>query len=108
MSVYPKNISHYLDRLSGYNKNNVRLNVLGSTSANQGDIIQVGLPSNSICDLGSLAWSFQVAYAAQADSGTMCLPDHCEALIDSIEIEVNGQSLCRLTNCNTLFHALCI
>ena len=106
MSVYPKNLSHYLNRLSGYNKNNVRLNVLGSTSANQGDIIQVDLPSNSICDLGSLAWSFRVVYAAQTGDSTLCVPEHCEALIDSIEIEVNGQSLCRTTNYNTLFHAL--
>ena len=28
MSVYPRNMSNFLNRLSGYNKNNVKLNVL--------------------------------------------------------------------------------
>ena len=80
--------------------------MLGSSTANQGDTIQVDLPSNSICDLSSLAWSFRVVYEGQADDDTMCLPEHAEALIESIEIEVNGQTLCRTTNYNTLFHAL--
>ena len=57
MSVYPRNLSNFLNRLSGYNKNNVKLTVLGGDTANQGDIIQVDLPSNSIVDLSSLAWS---------------------------------------------------
>ena len=48
MSVYPRNLSAFLNRLTGYNKNNVRLNVLGNSSARHGDIIQVELPANSI------------------------------------------------------------
>ena len=48
MSVYPRNMSAFLNRLSGYNKNNVKMNVLGSSSASAGDIIQVDLPTNSI------------------------------------------------------------
>ena len=67
MSVYPRSLSHYLNRLSGYNKNNVKLNVLGSTSASQGDIIQVDLPTNSIVDLSSLAWSLQCSFAEQPE-----------------------------------------
>ena len=66
MSVYPRSLSHYLNRLSGYNKNTVKLNVLGSTSASQGDIIQVDLPTNSIVDLSSFAWSLRLAYTAEA------------------------------------------
>ena len=58
MSVYPRNLSAFLNRLSGYNKNNVKMNVLGSATARPGDTIQVDLPTNSIVDLNSLAWSF--------------------------------------------------
>eukprot|EP01050_Picozoa_sp_SAG11_P064787 SAG11_NODE_44802_length_151_cov_28.769231_1_plen_36_part_01 len=36
MSVYPRNLSNFLNRLSGCNKNNVKLTVLGSDTANQG------------------------------------------------------------------------
>eukprot|EP01051_Picozoa_sp_SAG22_P023522 SAG22_NODE_6106_length_897_cov_2.175439_1_plen_65_part_00 len=56
MSVYPRNLSNFLNRLSGYNKNNIKLNVLSGLTANDGDTIQVDLPSNSIVDLSSLAW----------------------------------------------------
>ena len=30
MSVYPSNLSGFLNRMSGYNKNSVEMNVLGS------------------------------------------------------------------------------
>jgi hypothetical protein len=114
MSVYPRSLSHYLNRLSGYNKNNVKLNVLGSTSASQGDIIQVDLPTNSIVDLSSLAWSLQCSFSEQpegtagnaATQQQMALPNNVEAIIDRLEVQINGQSLVNITNYNTLFHAL--
>ena len=59
MSVYPRNMSNFLNRLSGYNKNNVKMNVLGSTTASAGDVIEVDWPSISIVDLSSVAWAFQ-------------------------------------------------
>ena len=58
MSVYPRNLSAFLNRLSGYNKNNIKINVLGSSTANHGDTVQIDLPTNSNVDLASLAWSF--------------------------------------------------
>ena len=106
MSVYPRSLSHYLNRLSGYNKNTVKLNVLGSTSASQGDIIQVDLPTNSIVDLSSFCWSLRLAYTAEAASQSMALPQNAEAIIDRLEVQVNGQSLINITNYNTLFHTL--
>ena len=110
MSVYPKNLSNFLNRLSGYNKNNVKLNVLGNNSANDGDIIQVDLPSNSIVDLSSLAWSFNMATKAQrggaADTATIVLPTNIEGIIKRLAVEVNGQTLVNMTDYNTLFHAL--
>lgn len=110
MSVYPKNLSNFLNRLSGYNKNNVKLNVLGNNSANDGDIIQVDLPSNSIVDLSSLAWSFNMATKAQrgADAITakIVLPTNIEGIIKRLAVEVNGQTLVNMTDYNTLFHAL--
>ena len=107
MSVYPRNLSNFLNRLSGYNKNSVKMNVLGSTTANQGDIIQVDLPTNSIVDLSSLAWSYQVAYStALANTKFAGCPINAESIIDRLAIEVNGQTLVNITNYNTLFHAL--
>ena len=106
MSVYPRNLSNFLNRLSGYNKNNVKLTVLGSGSAQQGEIIQVDLPSNSIVDLSSLAWSFQVVYGTQTGGGACNPPINCEGLISRLAVEVNGQTLVNMTNYNDLFHLL--
>jgi hypothetical protein len=93
MSVYPRNPSNFSNCLSGYNKNNVKLTVLGSGSAQQGEIIQVNLPSNSIVDVSSLAWSFQVVYGTQTAAGACNPPINCEGLISRLAVEVNGQTL---------------
>jgi len=130
MSVYPRNMSAFLNRLSGYNKNNVKMNVLGSNTANHGDVIQVDLPTNSIVDLSSLAWSFTGTYKVSAglgqaqkgdgsvadptgaDAASAALthkatyPLNAESVIQRLAVEVNGQTLVNLTNYNTLYHAL--
>ena len=85
MSVYPRNLSNFLNRLSGYNKNNVKLTVLGSGTANDGDIIQVDLPSNSIVDLSSLAWSFNFATIAQAGAAAeIVIPTNIEGIVTAL------------------------
>eukprot|EP01046_Picozoa_sp_COSAG06_P036758 COSAG06_NODE_4083_length_4593_cov_1.575211_5_plen_440_part_00 len=106
MSVYPRNMSTFLNKLSGYNKQNVKLNVLGSSNANHGDVIQVDLPTNSIVDLSSLAWSFAVTYGAPGANGNIDLPINAESVISRLAVEVNGQTLVNITNYNVLFHAL--
>jgi hypothetical protein len=117
MSVYPRNLSAFLNRLSGYNKNNIKMNVLGSANASQGDTIQVDLPTNSIVDLSSLAWSFIVTYAAAGAHGAnnaqgvatdsnADLPQNAETLINRLAVEVNGQTLVNIQNYNLLHQML--
>ena len=68
-------MSAFLNRLSGFNKNNVKMNVLGSSEANAGDIIQVDLPTNSIVDLSSKNRMPDVRYAANPlDYRKMIIP----------------------------------
>ena len=74
-----------------------------------GDIIQVDLPTNSIVDLSSLAWSFRNTFSVGADltdGKKAAAPQNAEAIIERLAIEVNGQTLVNLTNYNMLFHAL--
>ena len=107
MSVYPRNLSAFLNRLSGYNKTNVKMNVLGSTKAQDGDTIQVDLPTNSIVDLSSLAWYLVVKYADPSTATKKAvLPIQAEALIRRLAVEVNGQTLVNIQNYNVLFHML--
>ena len=88
MSVYPRNMSTFLNRMTNYNKNNVKMTVLGTPTANDGDVIQVDLPTNSIVDLSSLAWSFQVVYTGAAGTaasggtdGQVTFPLNAESII---------------------------
>jgi hypothetical protein len=107
MSVYPRNLSAFLNRLSGYNKSNVKVNVLGATAAKQGDTIQIDLPTNSIVDLSSLAWAFKIVYADPTAGGKNIVPPiNAEALINRLAVEVNGQTLSNIQNYNVLFHML--
>ena len=112
MSVYPRNMSTFLNRMTNYNKNNVKMNVLGTPTANNGDVIQVDLPTNSIVDLSSLAWSFEVAYTGAAGAaagpvnGAVTYPLNAESIISRLAVEVNGQTLVNLQNYNQLYHAL--
>ena len=106
MSVYPKNLSNFLNRMSGYNKNNIKMNVLGTNTANQSDIVQVELPSNSIVDLSSLAWAFDLAFAAPGAGGDAHYPVNAESIINRLAVEVNGQTLVNITNYNVLYHTL--
>lgn len=113
MSVYPRNMSTFLNRMTNYNKNNVKMTVLGTPTANDGDVIQVDLPTNSIVDLSSLAWSFQVAYTGAAGkpdpagvNGSLTFPLNAESIISRLAVEVNGQTLVNLQNYNQLYHAL--
>jgi hypothetical protein len=91
MSVYPRNMSTFLNRMTNYNKNNVKMNVLGTPSARNGDVIQVDLPSNSIVDLSSLAWSFRVAYSATA--GTAAKPQGAGAVNGTAIFPLNAESV---------------
>ena len=110
MSVYPRNLSTFLNRMSNYNKNNVKMNVLGSAAASDGDVIQVDLPTNSIVDLSSLAWSFRATYNGAAGvagtNGEVTFPLNAESIISRLAVEVNGQTLVNLQNYNMLYHAL--
>ena len=41
MSVYPRNLSTFLNRLSGYNKNNVKMTMLGNQVAKPRMLVRV-------------------------------------------------------------------
>ena len=92
--------------MSGYNKNNIKMNVLGTSTARQSDIVQVELPSNSIVDLSSLAWAFDLAFAAPGAGGAAHYPINAESIINRLAVEVNGTTLVNITNYNVLYHTL--
>lgn len=85
-----RNLLNFLNRMSGYNKNSVKMNVLGSSSANNGDVVQVDLPTNSIVDLSSLAWSFDVEWFADglARDGAAAAPVYDETVSEGPKLNM--------------------
>ena len=55
---YPRNLSYCVKRLSGYSRNNVKLNTLNQVTAVAGNIITVDLPTNCMIDLSTFTMYF--------------------------------------------------
>lgn len=88
-SGYPKNLQYLVKRISNYSKNTVRLQTLNQTTATNGQIITVDLPSNALVDLNSLTMFF--TGTTSTTSGFATFPRNIETLLERVEVEVNGQ-----------------
>jgi hypothetical protein len=92
MSGYPRNLSYFVKKLSGYSRNTYRLQTLNVSTAGPSQIVTVDLPNNSLIDLSSLLWYFEAATTTSAPATNSCVfPRNIETLIERVEIEVNGQ-----------------
>lgn len=89
MSGYPRNLSYFVKKLANYSRNTYRLQTLNTSTAGPSQIVTVDLPNNALVDLSTLAWYFEGTTSATAQ---FCdFPRNIEALIERVEVEVNGQ-----------------
>lgn len=106
MQGYPKNLSYIVKRLSGFSKQNFKLQTLNQTSASPGQIISLDLPSNSLVDLSTLTMFMKASTTTTA--GVAVLPRNAECLIQRVEIECNGQLVSAgFDNYNQLWQIIC-
>lgn len=86
---YPRNLAYMVKRLNGYSRNTFKLMSLNQNQATQQNIITVDLPSNSMVDLSTLTMYFNLTTTTTAG---FCAPaKNIEALIERVEVEINGQ-----------------
>lgn len=96
----PKALSFYLNRLSGFSKNTVRLQPLNRTTFGPGDQIVFRFPSNALIDLHSLSMLMKVS----TTNGV--LPRYSSSIIQRLDVFANGVplALSGLNDYNTLYN----
>ena len=95
MSNYPKNLRYAVQRMSGNNTNVFKLQTQNQTTASNGQIITVNLPTNSVLNMRSLAMHFNAAVSNAGNPGTKYVgfPANMSSLIDRIEVLCGGTQL---------------
>ena len=95
MSNYPKNLRYAVQRMSGNNTNVFRLQTQNQTSAANGQIITVNLPTNSVLNMKSFSAHFNCAVSNTGNPGTkFCgLPANISSLISRVEVLCGGTQL---------------
>lgn len=63
-SAPTRNLDYYLQRMSGYSKNTIKLQPQSKLTYNAGDTVVFRLPTNSILDLHTLTLKFSAAMAS--------------------------------------------
>lgn len=92
MSAYPRNLSYFVKKLSGFSRNTYRLQTLNTDTASASQIITLDLPNNALVDLSTLTWYFEGSTTCAGGTTPSCVfPRNIETIIERIEVEVNGQ-----------------
>lgn len=89
----PRNLDYYLQRMSGYSKNTIKIQPQSKATYQAGDTIVFRLPTNSIIDLHTLqmrlAASLQSAVAA--GTSTICaLPRYSQSFFRRVDWTMGG------------------
>jgi len=95
MSNYPRNLRYAVQRMSGNNTNVFKLQTQNQTSASNGQIITINLPTNSVLNMRSLACHFNAAVSNVGNPGTKFVgfPANMASLINRVEVLVGGTQL---------------
>ncbi len=100
-SFLPKNLAFMAQSMEGYSRNRFRLETTSSSTAKAGRIITVNLPENSLLDMDSLRWFFDVDTTEFTSSNFLyktnnsnnvvgALPADSHSLIKNVEVYING------------------
>jgi hypothetical protein len=105
--VYPKSLSYFVNKVSNFSTNVVKLLPYRVDSVSAGQIITVDLPANSLIDLRTLAFHFTMTTTASGGTNNFATaPQSIESLIDKLTVEINGQSIGSCANLNYVYNAL--
>ena len=100
-SFLPKNLAFMAQQMEGYSRNRFRLELTSSSTAKSGRILTVNLPENSLIDMDSLRWFFDVDTISFADTNFTyksattstavgAIPADTNSLIKNVEVYING------------------
>lgn len=95
---YPRSLQYFLQRLSGWTSNQIRLQVQGSTTAQAGSIISINMPANTLVDLTSLAIHYDLVVDSPGGNNVYLPRYHPQTMYRRIEWSVNGVTMSQSSN----------
>lgn len=105
--MYPRALSYFVNKISNYSTNVVKLTPYRTDNITPGQIITVELPSNALVDLRTLTAAFKLSTSASGGTNNFAtINQNSESLIEKIGIEINGQTLHSCANLNYVYSAL--
>lgn len=94
MGSRPRNVEYYLNRMSGYRKNTIKIQPQTKESYNPGDTIIFRLPTNSILDLHTLNLKFAAALANSSGGALNAgWPRFTQAFIRRLDVTMGGSQV---------------
>jgi hypothetical protein len=93
MAAVPQNVDYYLQRLSGFTKNTIRVQPVSKTSYNSGETTIIRLPTNCIIDLHTLNLRFDGRMscgAAGTNGAELVWPRHSASLMRRVDVTIGG------------------
>jgi hypothetical protein len=97
MSNYPKNLRYAVQRMNGNNTNLFKMQKQNVNSANNGQIITVNLPTNSVLNMKSLAMHFNAAITNSVAGGGAGpyagFPANMLSCVNRVEVLCGGTQL---------------
>lgn len=107
---WPKNMSYHMDRIVNYSKQTVKIYPDRTGNIAHGENIIFELPKNSLVDLDSLLWSYNLTIPNYAEGGGQfrCrrLPRNSASIIDALYVYINDQQVSADTYYNHLFNLM--
>lgn len=105
--MYPKQLSYFVNRISNFSTNVVKLTPYRTDSITPGQIITVELPTNALVDLRTLTGAFKLSTSASGGTNNFAtINQNSESLIEKITVEINGMSLHSCANLNYVYSAV--
>jgi hypothetical protein len=88
---YPKDLKMFVNKLSGYSRNTLKITPYRTNSISGGDIITIDFPNSSMLDLNTLTFHFKGTTTTSV--GFAAFPRNIEGIISKLIVEINGQTL---------------
>jgi hypothetical protein len=105
MTTYPRDLKNYVQYLSNYSRNTIKLTPYRTTAINSGDVITLDLPNSAMLDLNTLTMHFKGTTTASPSGGAK-FPKHIESIISKIVLEINGQTIGSCQNLSDLYNIM--
>ena len=96
MEVVPQEVRFAAAKLAAFNRNRLKLETAGSTTASAGNIVTVTLPENAVIDLKSFKVHMRLTTTdlnANATHARAKLPADVSSLISNFEVYIGGVSV---------------